>query len=99
MLSNKFIEIGQEFGGCDLSMIKSSVVESKMTLLSYLNEELTFRYVNEFKTKEISILKNLLENEEWERIPIPDNFKLKEIEDPLFDYPKHMDTLLSVFHE
>eukprot|EP00347_Sterkiella_histriomuscorum_P004249 403361175 len=90
MLSNKFIEIGQEFGG-------EEPETGQMSLLQYIVNELTLRYINEFKQQQTQILKNLLESEEWERVPIPDKFSIKEIDDPLSEYPKHLDKILNVF--
>jgi hypothetical protein len=60
-------------------------------------QELTVSYVNQFNAVQIANVKNLLEREEWERMPIPDNFTIKEISDPLSEYPKSMETLLNVF--
>ena len=42
-------------------------------------------------------IKNLLEIEEWDRLPLPDNFSIKEIEEPLKDYPKDMELQLNLF--
>lgn len=39
----------------------------------------------------------MLEGEEWDRLPIPDNFYLKELNEPLADYPKNMDVSLQLF--
>ncbi|CDW71082.1 UNKNOWN [Stylonychia lemnae] len=89
MLSNRFIDMGQEFGGDDES--------SQVSLLRYLSNDLSNKYIEDFKNFHIQNVKNLLEREEWDRLPIPDNFVIKEIEDPFAEYPKHMDQLLNVF--
>ena len=39
-------------------------------------------------------IKNLLEREEWSRLPLPDNFEIKEITDPFHEFPKNVDFLI-----
>ncbi len=85
-LSNKFIEIGQEFGGSELFEIGEK--KEKTSLLHFLAFELTKKYTEDFNNLQITNVKNLLEREEWDRLPLPDNFRIKEIYEPLGEYPK-----------
>ena len=78
-LSNKFIEIGYEFAGHENNI-----------LLGYLVNTFTEKYAKEFKTKYINDLKNILEREEFDRLPLPDNFEIRETTNPLYDFPQNM---------
>ena len=66
VLSNKFIEIGIEFSGDES--------EKSQTLLRFIAKEMTLKYITEFNNNQNVNIKNILEREEWNRLPLPDNF-------------------------
>jgi hypothetical protein len=42
-------------------------------------------------------LKNILEREDWSRLPLPETFDYKEILNPINNFPKDFENLLSKF--
>lgn len=42
-------------------------------------------------------MRNLLERETWDRLPLPDSFQIKEIADPLGDFPENYKEMLKLF--
>jgi hypothetical protein len=49
------------------------------------------------KHEQMSMLKQLLENEDWSRLPLPDKFEIAELQDPLKHMPKNLQNLLGTF--
>lgn len=76
-LCNIIIEIGLEFSG-----------EKSSNLLKLLKTDLSLAYVEEFGAKLAANFRNLAEKETWDPIYLPYGYKLRELTDPLQDYPR-----------
>ena len=78
LLSNRFIEISREFSGI--------VYFTDQPLYKFLSENLITPSVELFKQDQLETLKNLLLVEDWTRLPLPDDFEIKELADPLYPF-------------
>jgi hypothetical protein len=90
MLSNIFLEIGLEFSGD---------TDSKCSLKTYISNVIIPMYINEFNQKALTSLRNIIEKETWDGLRLPENFRLREISEPMSDYPPHeiLNKSLSIF--
>ena len=85
-LTNKFIEIGIEFVKPQDSVLLDE-------LLSLIN-----RYMIDFKDSRFNNLKELIDTEKWERLPLPDNYEVKEFYELLKDYPNDFKDQIKIFN-
>ena len=46
------------------------------------------------KSDQIEAFKNLLLQEDWKRLPLPDDFTIKELEDPLMPFQSNLTQFL-----
>jgi len=42
-------------------------------------------------------VKSFLEGEQWTRLPLPDNYEIKELANPLVEFPKNREAMLNLF--
>jgi hypothetical protein len=84
-LTNIFIEVGIEF------------VKPKNSLLLDEVLSLSNRYMIDFKESNFSNLKELINTEEWQRLPLPDNYEVKEFNVLLSDYPPNFKSNIKIF--
>lgn len=84
-LTNKFLEIGLDF-----AQPKECVLLDE--ILSLCN-----RYMKDFKDTQFTNLKDFLHSEEWVRLPLPDNYEVKEFKELLQDYPEDFKSNIKIF--
>ena len=84
-LTNKFLEVGLEF-----AQPKEWVLLDEM--LSLCN-----RYMLDFKETQFNNLKDFIATEEWVRLPLPDNYEVKEFHELLGDYPDDFKKQIRIF--
>lgn len=51
----------------------------------------------DFKDSQFNNLKELIDTEKWERLPLPDNYEVKEFYELLRDYPKDFKNDIKIF--
>ena len=75
-LTNTLLEIGIEFSQPQDWILLDEV-------LSLWN-----RYMLDFKESQFNNLKDFIISEKWDRLPLPDNYEVKEFMELFQDYPK-----------
>ena len=75
VLTNKLLEIGEDFSANEDHALRRHVVD------------LCRRYLGEFKTQQFNNLKTFVEGEDWTRLPLPDNYQISELKNVMRDYP------------
>jgi hypothetical protein len=84
-LTNKFLEVGIEFANPKECVLLDEV-------LSLCN-----RYMLDFKETQFNNLKDCIASEEWVRLPLPDNYEVKEFNELMKDYPKNFKNKIRIF--
>jgi len=89
-LCNLMIEVGIEFSG-----------EKDGLLIGYIRNEIARAYLEEFGEKMLANFRNITEKETWDPLYLPYDYKLRELTNPLSDYPKVeiMKLQLSLFYD
>lgn len=57
------------------------------------------RYMIDFKDTQFGNLKDFIATEEWVRLPLPDNYEVKEFSELLRDYPDDFKKRIRIFHK
>lgn len=55
------------------------------------------RYILDFKDSQFNNLKDCIATENWVRLPLPDNYEVKEFNELLVDYPKNIQKHIRIF--
>lgn len=84
-LTNKFLEVGLEFANPKEWVLLDEV-------LSLCN-----RYMLDFKETQFNNLKDFIISEEWVRLPLPDNYEVKEFNELMRDYPNKFKRKIRIF--
>jgi hypothetical protein len=84
------IEVGIEYSG-----------DKDGSLLIFLRKEVSRAYLEEFGDKMLANFRNVSEKESWEPLYLPYEYRLRELTNPLSDYPKPevMKKQLSLFYD
>lgn len=51
----------------------------------------------DFKETQFNNLKDFISNEEWARLPLPENYEVKEFKELLTDYPENFKKRIRIF--
>lgn len=84
-LTNKFLEIGLEFANPK----ECPLLDETLSLCN--------RYMLDFKETQFNNLKDFISNEEWTRLPLPDNYQVKEFSELLTDFPPDFKKRIRIF--
>lgn len=87
VIINKFIEIGREF----------SDQASKSQIQEYFDSIILKEFISQMREQELAKVKNYMDNDEWKRLPLANDYKVKELDNPFKGFVKNRDQALSVF--
>ena len=78
ILCNRFIEVSKEFSGIKYF--------ADQPLHEFMCMKLISPTIDFFKQEQMEAFKNLLLQEDWTRMPLPDDFKIQELDNPLHPF-------------
>ena len=82
ILGNRFLEVSKEFSGIKYY--------ADQPLHEFFCASLGQPTIETFKAEQMETFKNLLLQEDWTRMPLPDDFKIEELENPLHPFQKNI---------